>query len=157
MKAKCGILFLEILKQKIAEGVEVRIIYDDFGCIVTLPNHYDKTLENYGIKTAIFNKFVPNLKSKFNNRDHRKIAVIDGIIAFTGGINLADEYIGEKVRFGHWKDNGIMLEGEAVWNFTVMFLSMWDYIKEENEDYEKYRSVYSNETSSDGYVIPYCD
>lgn len=148
---------LDILKQKIAEGVEVRVIYDDFGSIVTLPNNYDKTLEKEGIKTAIFNKFVPNLKSKFNNRDHRKIAIIDGQIAFTGGINLADEYIGEKVRFGHWKDNGIMLEGEAVWNFTVMFLSMWDYIKEDNEDYEKYRSTYSKETSSDGYVIPYCD
>lgn len=148
---------LEILKQKVKDGVEVRLIYDDFGCIMTLPNHYDKALEKEGIKTAVFNRFVPNLKSKFNNRDHRKIAVIDGHIGFTGGINLADEYIGEKIRFGHWKDNGIMLEGEAVWNFTVMFLSMWDYIKEENEDYEKYYSVYENETSSDGYVIPYCD
>ena len=148
---------LEVLKQKVREGVEVRVIYDDFGCIMTLPNHYDKTLEKEGISVAIFNPFVPNLKSKFNNRDHRKIAIIDGHIAFTGGINLADEYIGEKVRFGHWKDNGIMLEGEAVWNFTVMFLSMWDFIKEENEDYEKYRSNYEYETSSDGFVIPYSD
>lgn len=148
---------LEVLKQKVREGVEVRVIYDDFGCIMTLPNHYDKTLEKEGISVAIFNPFVPNLKSKFNNRDHRKIAIIDGYIAFTGGINLADEYIGEKVRFGHWKDNGIMLEGEAVWNFTVMFLSMWDFIKEENEDYEKYRSNYEYETSSDGFVIPYSD
>ena len=148
---------LEILKQKVEEGIEVRIIYDDFGSIMTLPNHYDKTLEKIGIKCAVFNPFVPNLKSKFNNRDHRKIAVIDGHIAFTGGINLADEYIGEKIRFGHWKDNGIMLEGEAVWNFTVMFLSMWDFIKEENEDYEKYHSPYEYETSSDGYVIPYSD
>ena len=148
---------LEVLKQKVEEGIEVRIIYDDFGCIMTLPNHYNKILEKEGIKTAVFNPFVPNLKSKFNNRDHRKIAVIDGHIAFTGGINLADEYIGEKVRFGHWKDNGIMLEGEAVWNFTVMFLSMWDFIKEENEDYEKYHSNYEYETSSDGFVIPYSD
>ena len=148
---------LEILKQKINEGVEVRLIYDDFGSITTLPNNYDKKLEKIGIKTAIFNRFVPNLKSKFNNRDHRKIAVIDGNIAFTGGINLADEYIGEKIRFGHWKDNGIMLEGDAVWNFTVMFLSMWDYIKEENEDYAKYKSPLSSETSSDGFVIPYSD
>lgn len=148
---------LEVLKQKVREGVEVRVIYDDFGCIMTLPNHYDKTLEKEGISVAVFNPFVPNLKSKFNNRDHRKIAIIDGHIAFTGGINLADEYIGEKVRFGHWKDNGIMLEGEAVWNFTVMFLSMWDFIKGENEDYEKYRSNYEYETSSDGFVIPYSD
>ena len=148
---------LEILKQKVEEGIEVRVIYDDFGSIMTLPNNYDKTLNNLNIKTAVFNRFVPNLKSKFNNRDHRKIAIIDGQIAFTGGINLADEYIGEKIRFGHWQDNGIMLEGEATWNFTVMFLSMWDFIKEENEDYEKYKSPYSNETSSDGYIIPYCD
>ena len=148
---------LELLKQKVEEGVEVRLIYDDFGSIMTLPNHYDKKLENFGIKVAVFNRFVPNLKSKFNNRDHRKIAVIDGHIAFTGGINLADEYINEKVRFGHWKDNGIMLEGEAVWNFTVMFLSMWDFIKEDNEEYETYRSNYEYETSSDGYVIPYSD
>ena len=148
---------LEVLKQKVNEGVEVRIIYDDFGSIMTLPNHYDKKLEKDNIKTAVFNPFVPNLKSKFNNRDHRKIAIIDGHIAFTGGINLADEYIGEKIRFGHWKDNGIMLEGEAVWNFTVMFLSMWDFIKEENEDYEKYHSEYEYETSSDGYIIPYSD
>lgn len=124
---------------------------------MTLPNHYDRKLEKEGIKTAVFNKFVPNLKSKFNNRDHRKIAIIDGSIAFTGGINLADEYINEKVRFGYWKDNGIMLEGEAVWNFTVMFLSMWDFIKESNEDYEKYRPKLLYETSSDGYVIPYSD
>ena len=148
---------LEVLKQKVREGVEVRVIYDDFGCIMTLPNHYDKTLEKEGISVAVFNPFVPNLKSKFNNRDHRKIAIIDGHVAFTGGINLADEYIGEKVRFGHWKDNGIMLEGEAVWNFMVMFLSMWDFIKEENEDYEKYRSNFEYETSSDGFVIPYSD
>ncbi len=148
---------LEILKQKVSEGIEVRLIYDDFGCITTLPNHYDKTLESYGIKAAIFNPFVPNLKSKFNNRDHRKIAVIDGHIAFTGGINLADEYIGEKIRFGHWKDNGIMLEGDAVWNFTVMFLSMWNFIKDDSEDYEKYRYKASSETSSDGYVVPYSD
>lgn len=148
---------LDVLKQKVTEGVEVRVIYDDFGCIMTLPNHYDKTLEKMNIKAAVFNRFVPNLKSKFNNRDHRKIAIIDGHIAFTGGINLADEYIGEKIRFGHWKDNGIMLEGAAVWNFTVMFLSMWDFIKEEDEDYEKYHSKYEYETSSDGYVAPYSD
>lgn len=148
---------LEILKKKVSEGVEVRLIYDDFGCITTLPNHYDKELEKLGIKVAVFNRFVPNLKSKFNNRDHRKIAIIDGNTSFTGGINLADEYIGEKIRFGKWKDNGIMLEGEAVWNFTVMFLSMWDFIKEEDEDYNKYLTKDVLETSSDGYAIPYSD
>lgn len=146
---------LEILKEKVKEGVEVRIIYDDFGCVSTLPNHYDRFLEKQGIKVAVFNKLTPNLKSKFNNRDHRKIAIIDGYISFTGGINLADEYINEKVRFGHWKDNGIMLEGDATWNFTVMFLSMWNFIKEEDENYEKYKLL--TYTSSDGFVIPYSD
>lgn len=148
---------LKLIKEKVKEGVEVRLIYDDFGSITTLPNHYDKKLEKEGIKVAIFNPFVPNLKSKFNNRDHRKIAIIDGIYSFTGGINLADEYIGEKIRFGHWKDNGIMLEGDATWNFTIMFLSMWNFIKEKDEEYEKYKYPYSKETSSDGYIIPYSD
>lgn len=150
---------LDILKEKAQNGVEVRIIYDDFGCIMTLPNHYEKILESYGLKTAVFNRFSPRLKSKFNNRDHRKIAIIDGYVAFTGGINLADEYINEKVRFGYWKDNGIMLEGDAVWNFTVMFLSMWDFIKKTDNKYEEYRPDHQiiYDTSSDGYIIPYSD
>lgn len=150
---------LNILKEKIKEGVEVRIIYDDFGCITTLPNHYDKKLEKQGIKVAIFNKLIPTLRSRFNNRDHRKIAVIDGYIAFTGGINLADEYMNKKVRFGYWKDNGIMLEGEAAWNFTVMFLSMWDYIKNETADYKLYKPDHNliYQTKTDGYIIPYND
>ena len=148
---------LDILKQKVQEGVEVRVIYDDFGCIMTLPNHYDKILEKEGIKTAVFNRFVPNLKSKFNNRDHRKIAIIDGHIAFTGGINLADEYINEKVRFGHWKDTAIMLEGKAVKTFTQLFLQMWN-ITEKEVDFSKYLEVESKvPAKTSGYVIPYAD
>ena len=81
-----------------------------------------------GIKCAAFNQFRPVLNVILNNRDHRKIAVIDGHTAFTGGINLADEYINRKERFGHWKDSGICLHGEAVWSFTVMFLQMWSTI-----------------------------
>ena len=150
---------LEILKEKAQNGVEVRLIYDDFGCLRTLPNKYDKKLQEYGIKTAIFNKLVPTMRSKINNRDHRKIAVIDGYTSFTGGINLADEYINEIVRFGHWKDNGIMMEGEASWNMTVIFLSMWDFITGEKEDYSIFKPDHDliYETSSDGYIIPYCD
>lgn len=150
---------LELLKTKVEEGVDVRLIYDDLGCIVTLPNHYEKRLNKLGIKTVVFNKFIPRLRSRFNNRDHRKIAVIDGYICFTGGINLADEYMNKQVRFGYWKDNGIMLEGAAAWNFTTMFLSMWDFITGENTNLKEYMPphelVYT--TPSDGYIVPYED
>ncbi len=150
---------LEILKQKVKEGIEVRFIYDDLGCIMTLPNHYYNKLEEYGIKACTFNRFVPILRSKFNNRDHRKIVIIDGYIAFTGGINLADEYINEIEKYGHWKDNGIMLKGEAVWNMTIMFMSMWDFVRGSKYSYKNYRPLKENleNIKSDGFIIPYCD
>ncbi len=107
---------LKVLERKASEGVDVRLIYDDAGCMLTLPNRYNRKLEEKGIKCAIFNPLVPILSAKFNTRDHRKITVIDGVTAFTGGINLADEYINEIVKHGHWKDMGIMIKGEAVWN-----------------------------------------
>ncbi|MEG1296358.1 MAG: phospholipase D-like domain-containing protein, partial [Niameybacter sp.] len=119
---------LEILEEKAKQGVDVRVIYDDMGCILTLPYGYDKKLEKMGIRCQVFNKFVPILSSKFNNRDHRKILVIDGHTGFTGGINLADEYINAYEKHGHWKDTAIMLKGEGVWNMTNMFLTLWDYI-----------------------------
>ncbi len=150
---------LEILKQKVKEGVEVRFMYDDLGCIMLLPNHYYKTLESYGIKACTFNRFIPILRSKFNNRDHRKIVVIDGYVAFTGGINLADEYINEIEKYGHWKDNGVMLKGEAVYNMAIMFMSMWDFVNGSNYSYSKYRpdEKYLQTICDDGFVIPYCD
>ena len=116
---------LDILAEKASQGVDVRVIYDDVGCLFTLPYGYDKKLEEMGIKCCVFSPLVPVLSPKINNRDHRKIAVIDGHTGFTGGINLADEYINEIERFGHWKDTAIMLKGEAVWSLTIMFLSMW--------------------------------
>ncbi len=146
---------LEILKNKVKEGVEVRFIYDDLGCIFTLPNKYYKTLETYGIKACSFNKFVPFLRNRANNRDHRKITVIDGTVGFTGGINLADEYINKKVRFGHWKDNGVMLKGNAVWSLTTQFLAMWDYINKSNDDFFKYK--HNSDIYDEGYVAPYAD
>ena len=115
---------LEILEEKVKEGVDVRIIYDDMGCLTTLPHKYYETMRSKGIKCQVFNPFRPLLNIIQNNRDHRKITVIDGHTAFTGGVNLADEYINRKERFGHWKDSGICLHGEAVWSFTVMFLQM---------------------------------
>ena len=150
---------LEILKEKAAAGVDVRLIYDDFGCVTTLPYQYYKSLQQMGIKCAAFNQFRPVLNVILNNRDHRKIAVIDGHTAFTGGINLADEYINRKERFGHWKDSGICLHGEAVWSFTVMFLQMWSTITGMECDFESYRpEIYHEEAfKKDGFVQPYGD
>lgn len=152
---------MEILERKIKSGVEVRLIYDDVGCISTLPNRYYKVLQKKGIKCAAFNPFRPMLSIIMNNRDHRKILVIDGYIGYTGGVNLADEYINKIERFGYWKDTGIRLEGEAVWSFTAMFLEMWNSITHTDtpQEYLKYKPFiyHEEEFSSDGYVQPYCD
>lgn len=147
---------LDILKEKAAQGVDIRVIYDDMGCIMTLPNGYNKKLESYGIKCSVFNPFVPILSSKFNTRDHRKICVIDGNVGFTGGINLADEYINAYEKHGHWKDTSVMLKGEGVFALTAMFLSMWDYLHGEKEDYSKYYPT-EWDTSAPGYVQPFTD
>ena len=150
---------LEILEQKVKEGVEVRLIYDDVGCVDRLPIHYTKLMENKGIKCMAFNRFVPFLSLAMNNRDHRKILVIDGYIGYSGGINLADEYINEKARFGHWKDTGVRLLGEGVFNLTIMFLEMWNAFQKPDFDYEAFRPHrWHPETfKTDGYVIPYAD
>ena len=149
---------LDILRQKAAEGVDVRVIYDDMGCIMILPTGYDRTLEQMGIKCRIFNPFVPILSSRFNTRDHRKICVIDGNVGFTGGINLADEYINAYEKHGHWKDTSILLKGEAVFNLTVMFLSMCDYLDSTTDktDYSRYYPTVWDENAK-GYVQPFAD
>ena len=147
---------LEILKTKVKEGVEVRLIYDDLGCIFSLPNKYYQTLESYGIKACSFNNFVPFLRNRVNNRDHRKIVVIDGVIGFTGGINIADEYINKGSKFGYWKDNGLMLKGDAVWSLTVQFLAMWDYINKTNDNFLTYK-INNQELYLDGFIAPYDD
>lgn len=150
---------LQILVKKVAQGVDVRLIYDDIGCVTKLPPLYVNELRSMGIQCINFNPFIPVINLRQNNRDHRKIVVIDGHTAFTGGINLADEYINAVVHFGHWKDTGIMLKGEAVWNFTVMFLQMWEYLTKEEEDYTKYKMDDATAKSfhSDGYIQPYGD
>ncbi len=151
---------LEILQYKVKNGVEVRVIYDDIGCIRTLPHKYHQTLEDMGIKCCVFNPFLPVLSGRFNNRDHRKIAVIDGRVGFTGGINLADEYINARMRFGHWKDTAIVLEGSGVWNLTVMFLSMWGYLRGVEESFDHFRPYLEIPRSlpfSKGYAQPFCD
>lgn len=118
---------LDILKQKVAEGVDIRVLYDDIGCMKTLPRGYDKRLSALGIKCKVFGKITPKITTVHNNRDHRKIAVIDGRVAYTGGVNIADEYIGEKIRFGHWKDGGVRVEGPAAFGFAEQFLAAWAY------------------------------
>lgn len=150
---------LDILKEKAAAGVDVRVIYDGFGCLFTLPTDYPQQLEKMGIKCCIFNPFVPLLTIRMNNRDHRKICVIDGHTAFTGGINLADEYINAIDKHGHWKDNAIVIKGDAVWSFTIMFLTMWGYIRKVNEDFENFKPhlYHPAPFQTDGFVQPYTD
>lgn len=148
----------EILKRKVKEGVEVRFMYDGTCTVSLLPHTYPQRLRAEGIQCKVFNPIKPTLSTMQNNRDHRKIVVIDGHTAFTGGINLADEYINEKVRFGHWKDTAVMIKGEAVRSFTWMFLQLWDY-NVRNEDYKKYLDVElpPMEAKNQGYVLPYGD
>ena len=150
-----------ILEEKAAEGVDVRLIYDGFGCLTTLPHKYYEELRAKGIKCQVFNPFRPLLNIIQNNRDHRKLCIIDGWVGFTGGINLADEYINQKERFGHWKDTAVMLKGEAVWNMTAMFLHMWAVVgrSDESIDYEAYfpHKYHEEEFESDGFVQPFCD
>lgn len=150
---------LAVLEEKAQQGVDVRLIYDDMGCVTTLPHRYYKKLQAKGIKCAAFNPIRPILNIVLNNRDHRKIMVIDGHTGFTGGINLADEYINETVRFGHWKDTGIRLQGEGVWNLTIMFLQMWSVItrtKTRIPAYDPY-VYHTKQFESDGFVQPYGD
>ncbi len=150
---------LEILAEKAAAGVDVRVIYDDFGCILTLPRDYDKQLEEMGIRCCVFNRLVPVLSVRLNNRSHRKLLIIDGKTGFTGGVNLADEYINQIEKYGHWKDSAILLRGEAVWSMTVMFLIMWDHIRELREDYSLCRPAYlpGECPEGTGFVQPYAD
>lgn len=150
---------LEIMEQKVKEGVDVRVMYDDVGSVSLLPFGYFKKLEKKGIRSVAFNPFVPFLSLVMNHRDHRKILVIDGHTGFSGGINIADEYINKKERFGYWKDTAIMLKGEAVWNMTMMFLQMWNSCKKTDDSFEAFRPhVWHPEPFlSDGFVQPYGD
>ncbi|WP_124058315.1 cardiolipin synthase [Vaginisenegalia massiliensis] len=116
----------DILAQKAAEGLDVRLIYDDFGCLIRLPDDFDQQMDRKGIKTLKFNPFTPVISLAVNTRDHRKIVIIDGKVAYTGGLNLADEYINRVTRFGYWKDNMIRLAGDSVWSLTYLFLEMWN-------------------------------
>lgn len=145
---------LEILEEKAAQGVEVKMLYDDIGCMVTLPGDYTLHLRSKGIDAHKFNKVIPRMTVAYNNRDHRKILVIDGQISYTGGINLADEYINQIERFGHWKDSGIRIDGPATQAFTRLFLMNWYINRGEISDFDQYHL--ENQTrSGSGLCIPY--
>ena len=148
---------LDILAKKVREGVDVRIMYDGTCEFSTLPHDYPKRLQKLGIKCKMFSPVTPFISTHYNYRDHRKILVIDGHTAFTGGINLADEYINKIVKYGHWKDTAVMVQGEAARSFALMFLQMWN-IDEKSPQIEKFIRCYpvpKNQCS--GFVIPYAD
>lgn len=147
---------LKILEKKVSEGVDVRVIYDDAGCIATLEKDYNKQLEKKGIKCIVFNKLNPVSGVMMNHRDHRKILVIDGKAAFSGGINLSDEYINIGSPHGHWKDNAIKIEGSAVWSYTIMFLTMWNAFRYEDKDFTKFKYVFKKQKEN-GFVVPYAE
>ena len=145
---------LEVLEEKAAQGVEVKMLYDDIGCMVTLPGDYTVYLRSKGIDAHKFNKVIPRMTVAYNNRDHRKILVIDGQISYTGGINLADEYINHIERFGHWKDSGIRIDGPATQAFTRLFLMNWYINRGEISDFDQYHLENQTRFGS-GLCIPY--
>jgi len=145
---------LEILIEKVKEGVEVKLLYDDIGCMATLAGNYTKRLRKLGIDAHKFNKVIPRLTVAYNNRDHRKILVIDGQIGYTGGINLADEYINQIERFGHWKDSAVRIEGRAVKALTRLFLMTWYINQGEIEDFDKYH-MENRAVDGEGLYIPF--
>ena len=146
----------KILKEKAKEGVDVRVIYDDIGCMKTLPARYDKKLKAEGIRCVRFSPVSPKISTAHNNRNHRKIIVIDGVIAYTGGVNIADEYINEKSRFGHWKDGGVRVSGDAAIGFLKLFLSSWDFALNTITDINKFLPDGKREGISDGgFYIPF--
>lgn len=150
---------LDILHQKALAGVDVRVLYDDFGCITRLPARYCRQLRELGIQARAFSPYVPVLSGRLNNRDHRKLMIIDGQVGFTGGVNLADEYINRTSPHGHWKDCGICVTGEAVWSMTVMFLANWDTVSRLQEDVDSFRPFYPHtpQQETPGYLQPFSD
>lgn len=147
---------LDILARKAKQGVDVMVMYDGSNEFTTLPRDYAKRLQRLGIKCKVFAPATPFVSTHYNYRDHRKILVIDNKTAFTGGVNLADEYINRYEKYGHWKDTAVMIKGDAVKSFTLMFLQMWN-IGGQKADINRYVTMPSDSYSNNGYVIPYGD
>ena len=145
----------DILERKVKEGVEVKVLFDDFGSIKRQNKSFIHSLRSKGIKVAVFNKIRPSFDVFMNNRNHRKIVVIDGKVAVTGGINLADEYINEYERFGYWMDCAVIIKGEAVKSFLAMFCSIWKFTTKEEISLETHDAEFS--VKSNAFVLPYSD
>lgn len=146
-----------ILLEKAKAGLDVRVMYDEVGSLPVLPQGFRKELEQAGVKVLNFNPLVPLLSLVMNNRDHRKILVIDGKVGYTGGINIADEYINEDSPYGHWKDTGLRLEGKAAWTLTTMYLELWLSSVNDSLDYDEYRPASTGEFINEGYAQPFSD
>ncbi len=146
---------LEKLKKKAQDGVDVRVVFDDMGSITVLPLHYERTLRSYGIRAIAFNKIRLHINPRLNFRDHRKIFNIDGNICYTGGVNMADEYANDYIKFGYWKDDAVKLVGEGVWNATLMFLRNWDCITREEDNLASFGPTVK--ANDDGYIQMFDD
>ena len=150
---------LDVLIRKAQAGVDVRVMYDGMSELFNLPYGYWKLMEEQGIHTQRFAPIRPVVSSHYNYRDHRKIVVIDGKTAFTGGVNLSDEYINRVIRFGYWKDTAVMLKGQAAESFALMFLQLWNTDKSNWQQLElppKVQAPVETE-EAEGYVIPFAD
>ena len=150
-------MFKEILIEKAKQGVEVRIVYDDLGCSGTISPRTPKRLAKYGIKCYKFHPFRPFLHGSYNNRDHRKIVIVDHQMAFTGGINLADEYANVIERFGYWKDTMVKIEGSAINNLITTFLQNFDLCSKDPSHYSQYLDYEYPKYEEEGYVAPFGD
>ncbi len=144
-----------VLKKKVTEGVEVKLIFDDFGSIKRQRKHFVQKLRREGISVAVFNPISPFMTTFQNNRNHRKIVVIDGLVAFTGGINIGDEYINRQKRFGHWMDSAIIIKGDAVKSFVCMFCTMWKFITDKTINIKNH--LKDSNIKCDGFALPYSD
>lgn len=148
------------LREKAAAGIDCRVLYDDVGSSIFINHNFVRVLESEGIKCNAFNPAYPFLSLFMNNRDHRKITVVDGKVGYTGGYNIADEYFNIVNPFGHWKDNGIRLEGPAVQSLTAMFIEMWNFadMKRKDDDMMTFEAVpLIPAEGAKGYCVPYCD
>ncbi|MEI6101654.1 MAG: phospholipase D-like domain-containing protein [Eubacteriales bacterium] len=144
----------ELLQRKAAQGLDIRVIYDDMGNMKTLPAGYSKKLEWMGVKCAVFNPMIPVLTVRHNNRNHRKVIIIDGYTGITGGFNLADEYINAVEKYGYWVDSGIIIQGKAVMNLLVPYIALWNFLRKAGDKAIDFLPD-SDEIDVEGYVLPY--
>lgn len=143
------------LVAKVQQGVLVRLMFDDVGSISTIPAYHERYLKSLGLEVIAFNPLRAHINNRLNSRDHRKVVVIDGNIGYTGGLNFADEYANRQIRFGHWKDTGVKMKGDAVWNLTLMFLQLWSFSSKKPVDFAPFKPTIQYKT--DGFVQPFGD